>query len=147
MDISAASTDNETIVRRLMDAVWGQGHLHLIPDFVADDYVGHFPIGDHYGPEGYRLDVATYRSAFPDLSITIDDLFAVADKVVRRFTLHGTHCRPFLSTPANGQPVVLRAIAIDRIANGQLRETWIQADNLSPPPCENHDLEPPKLPP
>ena len=28
---------------------------------VAEDFEGHFVLGDHYGPEGVRIDVATYR--------------------------------------------------------------------------------------
>ncbi len=115
-----------------MENVWGQGQLHLIPGLIAGDYVGHFPIGDHYGPKGFRIDVATYRTAFPDLTVTLDDPFAHGDRVVRRFTLRGTHRRPFLSVSANDKPVVLRAIAINRFHHGQLLESWVQADNLSP---------------
>jgi predicted ester cyclase len=51
--------------------------------------------------------------------------------VIRRFTLRGTHRRPFLGASASGQPVVLCGIAIDRVAGGRLVETWVQVDSLS----------------
>ena len=104
--------------------------MELIPVLVAADHVGHLPIGDHYGPEGVRIDVAAYRAAFPDLSVTLEDLLADGDKVVRRFTLRGTHRHPFLGVPATREPVVLRGIAIDRLVDARLVESWVQIDGL-----------------
>ena len=98
---TATTTANLDIVRRLMDEVWAAGRLQLIPELVADDYVGHLPIGDHYGPEGLRIDIAAHRAAFPDLTLRIDDLFASGDRVVRRYTLRGTLTRPL---PGRAEP-------------------------------------------
>ena len=115
-------------VRRLIDDVWNLGHFELLTDLVVDDYVGHLPIGDHYGPQGMRIDIAAYRTALPDLVVTVDDLLTAADKVVRRYTVSGTHCRPFLGIPASGLSVALHAIAIDRLVDGKLAESWVQID-------------------
>lgn len=119
---------NIEVVRRLLEDVLGRGRLELLDELVDADYVGHLPIGDHYGPAGVRIDVAGYRTAFPDLVVTLDDLFADRDKVVRRFTLRGTHQRPFLGIPASGQPAVLRGIAIDYLTDGRLVESWVQIE-------------------
>jgi hypothetical protein len=62
---TAITTANLDIVRRLMDEVWAAGRLQLIPELVADDDVGHLPIGDHHGPEGLRINIAANRAAFP----------------------------------------------------------------------------------
>ena len=113
-----------------MAEVLGRGRSELIPRLVAVVYIGHLPIGDHYGPEGGRIDIVAYRAAVPDLAVTLDDLLAVDDKVVRRFTLRGTHRGPFLGVAASGQPVTLRGIAIDRVAGSQLVESWVQVDDL-----------------
>ena len=104
----------------------GRRAAQLIPELVADDYVGHLPIGDHYGPEGLRIDIAAHRAAFPDLALRIDDLFASGDRVVRRYTLRGTLTRPLPGRAVTGkEPVTLRQIAIDRLADGRLLESWI----------------------
>jgi predicted ester cyclase len=112
-----------------MEEVWGIGDLSLLPELVANDYVGHLPIGDHYGPVGARIDIESYRRAMPDLTVTLADLFAAEDKVVRRFTLVGTHTLPFLGFRASGKRVALGGIAIDRLANGQIVESWIRLDD------------------
>ena len=121
---------NRVLVRRLVEEVLGGGRLELIPLLVAADHVGHLPIGDHYGPEGVRIDVAAYRAALPDLAVTLDDLLADGDQVVRRYTLRGTHRGSFLGLPASGHAVTLRGIAIDRVADRQLVESWVQIDDL-----------------
>jgi steroid delta-isomerase-like uncharacterized protein len=128
--VATAAPENKEIVRRLMEEVLGQGNAKILPELVSDNYVGHFAIGDHYGPGGVRIDVAAYRTAFPDLTVTLDDLLADGDRVVRRFTLQGMHRRPFLGVPASYQPVALRGIAIDRLACGRLVESWVQIDGL-----------------
>jgi len=125
-EMAATAAANKAIVRRLMEEVLGQGRLKLLPELVADDYVGHFTLGDHYGPEGVQIDLAAYRTAFPDLTVTLDDLIAEGDKVVRRFTVRGTHRQPFFGEPASGQPLTLHGIAIDRLTDGLLIESWVQ---------------------
>jgi predicted ester cyclase len=115
-------------VRRLIEDVWNLGHLDVLPDLVADGYIGHLPIGDHYGPQGVRIDIAAYRAAVPDLAVTLDDLMSVGDQVVRRYRLCGTHCERFMVIAATGLAVELHAIAIDRMADGKLIESWVQID-------------------
>jgi steroid delta-isomerase-like uncharacterized protein len=115
-------------IRRLIDDVWNLGNLDMLPELVADGYVGHLPIGDHYGPHGVRIDIAAYRSAFPDLTVTLEDLLTIGDRVVRRYTVCGTHREPFMGVPASGLAVELRAIAIDRMTDGKLIESWVQID-------------------
>ena len=129
-DAVTIAAENKEIVRRLMEEVLGGGHLTLLPELVAAEYVGHFAIGDHYGPGGVRIDIAAYRTAFPDLAVTLEDLLADGDTVIRRFTVRGTHRGPFLGMPASGQPVVLRGLAIDRLAGGRLLESWVQVEGV-----------------
>lgn len=125
IDQVKTSPSDISVVQRFMTEVFDQGNMEWLPDLVAPGYVGHFATGDHFGPEGVRIDIATYRNAFPDLVVRLDDLFACGDRVVRRFTLHGTHTGPFLGHPPSGRAVTLRGIGIDRIAGDRLQESWV----------------------
>jgi predicted ester cyclase len=127
--VASTHCTNLRVVRRLMEEVWATGDLSLLPELVATDYVGHFSIGDHYGPVGARIDIESYRHAIPDLTVILADLFSVDDKVVRRFTLFGTHSLPFLGFRASGTRVALDGIAIDHLANGQIVESWSRLDD------------------
>ena len=43
------------------------------------------------GPAVVQQQVGMYRAAFPDLHLTLEDVFAAGDKVVVRFRATGTH--------------------------------------------------------
>ena len=118
------------LVRRLVDEVVNRDNAALLVELVAADHVGHDPLGDHYGPEGARIVVAEYRTAFPDLAVTIEDLVAAGDTVAWRFTLRGTHAGPFIGIPPTGRAVIATGIAIDRVEDGQVIESWCSLDAL-----------------
>ena len=123
-------TGNEAVVRRLVEEVLNQGQTGLLATLVAADHVGHDPLGDHYGPEGARIVVAEYRTAFPDLVVTIEDLIAAGDTVAWRFTLRGTHAGPFMGLLPTGRAVTAAGIAIDRVVDGRVVESWCSLDAL-----------------
>jgi predicted ester cyclase len=118
------------IVTRLVDEVINGGNTRLLPDLLDPEHVTHDPTGDLYGPEGMRIDIAGYRTAFPDLRMTTEDLVADGDRVARRFRLEGTHAGSFMGIPPSGQRVALGGIAIHRFDSGRLVETWLSYDCL-----------------
>jgi steroid delta-isomerase-like uncharacterized protein len=121
---------NEAVVRKLIVEVLNRGQTDLLAELVATDHIGHDPFGDHYGPEGIRIVVAEFRTAFPDLALTIEDLITAKDKVVWRFTLRGTHAGPFMGIPSTGRVVTTAGIAIDRLVEGRVAESWVSLDAL-----------------
>ena len=121
---------HEAIIRRLVDEVINAGNTDLLADLVAADHVGHDLLGDLYGPEGVRIGIAEWRAAFPDLRVTIEDLFSHDDRAAWRFTLVGTHAGPFMGIPATGRRVRVSGIRIDRFAAGRLVESWVGLDAL-----------------
>jgi steroid delta-isomerase-like uncharacterized protein len=122
---------NEAVVRRLIEEVLNRGQTGALAELVATDHIGHDPFGDHFGPEGMRIVVAEFRTAFPDLALTIEDLITAKDKVVWRFTLRGTHGGPYMGIPSTGQVVTADGIAIDRLVDGRIAESWVSLDALS----------------
>jgi predicted ester cyclase len=70
-------------------------------------------------------------SAFPALTLTIEDQIAEEDRVVTRTTLQGVHQGEFQGLPATGKSVTMRAINIDRIAHGQVVEHWVATSSPS----------------
>ena len=70
------------------------------------------------------------RAAFADLRVTIEDLVAEGDKVVKRFTLRGTHTGAFEGLPPTGKQIMLDGITIVRLADGKIQEIWEAYDML-----------------
>ncbi len=115
---------NMVLVRRLLVEGYGDGDVSILPDLVAPGFVGHLAIGEHYGPEGIRIDIGGYRARLSNLMVTIDDMGAYGNRVACRFTMRGA-----LPPPAAGTGhVELHGIAISRCVAGFLVETWICVD-------------------
>lgn len=123
--------ENKKIVKRFIEEAFNQGNLGVIDELVAGDFVNHAAgLQDARGPAGMTQFVTTYRTAFPDYACTIDDQIAEGDTVVTRWTARGTQNGPLMGILPTGKHVTLSGIVIDRIANGKLAETWLQADAL-----------------
>lgn len=100
------------------------GYLELYdPGIVLHGYAGVEP-----GIASVRGFYEGFHAAFPGSQLVFDDLLAVDDKVVCRFTLRGTHDGPFQGLPPTGRPVALAGITILRFVNGLCVERWSQAD-------------------
>ena len=122
---TARLESNKALIRRVFEEIIPAGDQAAMRDVMAPDFLDHDPLpGQPAGATGGEYVVSTMHTAHPDLRFTIDDLVAEADRVVIRWTLRGTNTGPMLGRPPSGQPVEYAAIAIFRIANGQIAERW-----------------------
>lgn len=125
-----STEENKAIVRRYREA-HSTNNLALLDDIVATDIISHSGIpGLPPGLEGGKMVHMMFASAFSDGKATTDDLFAEGDKVVERFTFHGTNTGPFMGAPATGKQVTSTGMSIFRIANGKIVEHWGENDAL-----------------
>ena len=123
-------------VRELLD-VLGElapesGRLEVFDEICADDFIGHDPISGDQDLAAIKETIAGYRDAFPDLTFTIEDVFAAGDRVAIRWRGDGTFQNEFMGqapTGEKGEPT--EGISIDRYDDdGKLAETWNQWDTL-----------------
>lgn len=122
---------NETTVRQWVEAGWNNGDLRMIDAVYAPDYVGHGPGQDIVGPEAFKQFVMMWRTGLPDFHMTIEDLIAVGDQVVWRFTVTGTHEGNVLGVPPTGRSASITGIVITRFAGGTWAEDYFEVDFLS----------------
>ncbi|MFI5121470.1 MAG: ester cyclase [Vicinamibacteria bacterium] len=123
--------ENIATSQRLLTEAFGAGNLDLVDEFCSDDFVGHDPLLGDTDRAASKQSIADYRAAFPDLSFTVDDIFAADDKVVYRWTGQGTFKNPLMGiepTGESGDPV--SGITIDRYEDGKIVESWTHWDAL-----------------
>ena len=122
-----STESNKAVARRFLEEVFGQGKLAVADEIVALDHVDRGPgtlPGLPHGPEGSKMLVMVYRNAIPDIHFTIDEQIAEGDKVVTRWTGHGTHKGELAGIPATGKSATVTGIGVDRIVNGKIVESW-----------------------
>lgn len=126
-----STKDNKALIRRFYEEVFNRRNLAALDDFYAPDHVDHtLPPGLPVSPEGTRQAIAVMLAGFPDLRITIEDMIAEEDRVVTRFTTHGTQQGTFGGIPPTGKQVAVSTIEITRIADGKIAEDWGLDDRL-----------------
>ena len=121
------SETNKTVSRRFFDEVWNEGKLAVVDELIVKDHINSgpgTPPGLTPGSEGVKQLVKMYRNAFPDIHFTIDEQIAEGDKVVTRWTGHGTHQGELVGIPATGKSSTVTGITVDRIVNGKIAESW-----------------------
>jgi steroid delta-isomerase-like uncharacterized protein len=127
-----STEENKAIVRRLNDEVWSKGRLEVIDELIADDFVATVVGAPEQirGRQGFREFVVMYRTAFPDLRITVDEQIAEGDIVVTRWTASGRNDGELMGMPATGKQATTAGVNINRISGGKLVEGWGLFDQL-----------------
>ncbi len=129
-----AEEENKARHRRVIEEVFNQGDLSVVPELFAENYVSHGPTGadsdEAKGLEGFRRLVMSLRSAAPDLRATIEDIIAEGDRTVLRIVWRGTHKGMFNGIPPTGKTIVMDQIVMARWENGKEVEAWGVSDRL-----------------
>jgi steroid delta-isomerase-like uncharacterized protein len=123
------SEENKALARRAWEVV---DNSDLIDEVYAPNVVWHEPDQDIQGTEQAKQFVSMYKTAFPDLNVTVEDVIAEGDKVVTRVTIRGTHQGEIEEFgPPTGRQVEAKGITISRIEGDKIVEDWDSYDNLS----------------
>jgi steroid delta-isomerase-like uncharacterized protein len=122
------SERNTAAVRACFEQA-ARGNFAALDAILTPDFVLHSP-DDVRGAAGLAGMVESYRSALPDLELTIDHQFAAGDYVASRFTIRGTHDGDLMGVPASGRPVEFTGITISRCQDGRIAEEWELTDTV-----------------
>lgn len=129
------SDANRELGRRILRELWSQGRLEVADELYAPEYVDHVSRGPEdeevRGPDGIKGAVTLFRSAFPDLEYTVEEVMAERDLVMTRFTARGTHRGPFLGAAPTGREIGYTGTDINRVVDGRVVESWVHYDALS----------------
>lgn len=122
------SEENKAMARRLYSELASQGDLSLANELVAKDFVDHNPPGPDIAPgrEGFKQVFTGFFSAFPDMTMTVDE----GDKVVTRATVSGTHLGDYMGMPATGKTFSIGIVDILRFKDGKIAERWGESDTI-----------------
>ena len=100
------------------------GYLELY----ADDLTVHgYPPGVE-GKAGVSEFYRSFRSAFSEFELTIDDVLADGDTVAGRYTIRGTHSGELMGVPGSGNQVEVAGQSFFRFENGHVAERWQSLD-------------------
>jgi steroid delta-isomerase-like uncharacterized protein len=114
---------NKATARRIYSEVWSKGDMDAAREIFKSDYVDHGALpGSPPGIDGLKELVGTFRSAFPDFHITVEDQIAEDNFVAGRWIMHGTHQGVLFGIPPTGKEVTVTGISVLRFEDGKVAE-------------------------
>jgi predicted SnoaL-like aldol condensation-catalyzing enzyme len=120
---------NAAIVRRAVERVWNRGELEMADGLFASAYVNHGGLIPDLvrGPEAIKISVALFRTAFPELHITIDRMVADGDSVELCWVAQTASETP-VSGGDGGRHETLTGTTRGRFSHGLIVESWTTWD-------------------
>lgn len=121
-----SAEENKALVRRYFEEVFNQGHVDLMDELLAPDYVNHGSIPGHpvQDREGIKQVEMASRAALPDIRYSMHRLMAEGDMVAYHWTAEATHQGELMGIPATGRRIAAQGMVFSRIRDGKIAEQW-----------------------
>jgi steroid delta-isomerase-like uncharacterized protein len=124
--------ENKALVGRLIEECVNEHRADLLDRFV-DARLRMHPGTPGASPDTEGLDeleqaFSRFRTTFPDLHVSPEDMIAEGDLVAARWTATGTHAGPLAGIPPTGRAVRWSGIDVYRLLDGRIVEWWRNDD-------------------
>lgn len=117
--------ETKQLLERYVAEVWENGNLDALRDFLAADYRRHVsPTLPPLGLEEQTQRLAGFRSAFPDIELTVEEVIAEGDRIAFRSTITGTHRGELAGLPPTGKQISVGLVDVIRVEDGRFAEQW-----------------------
>jgi steroid delta-isomerase-like uncharacterized protein len=120
-----STEENKQLLQRYIAEVWGNGNLEALRDFLAPGYRRHVsPTLPPLSLEEQIQRLTGFRTAFPDITLTVEEVVAEDDRIAFRSTITGTHHGELAGLPPTGRRIRVGLVDIIRVEDGRFAEQW-----------------------
>ena len=122
---------NRIVLIRHFEEVLNQGMLPVVDEIYSDGYTLDAPVSSDgesrrrsltQGREQLKQRVTLFRTAFPDIHFTVNEIIAEGDSVVVSYTYRGTHQGVFAGVEPTGRSIDITGILIAHMSDGRIQE-------------------------
>ena len=126
------SDANKAVLERFYAEVVNAGNLDLIDDLLTDDFVEYEEIpGLTPDRAGVKQFFGQFKQAFPDATMTPQQMIAEGDLVAARVRIRGTHMGEFMGVPPTGKGIDVEAVDIVQLRDGIATAHWGVTDLMA----------------
>ncbi|HUR36077.1 MAG TPA: ester cyclase [Vicinamibacterales bacterium] len=116
---------NKAVYARMVEEVVNNGHFDVVDELFHPDYIDHAaPPGAPPGPGGAKEVFKMFRTGFPDVKFTIDQMVGEGNYVATLVHGEGTQTGQFIQFPPSGKHAIWRSVGFFRVEDGRIREHW-----------------------
>lgn len=124
------AVDIKAAYRRVLEDAFGKGKVEAYDELCDEDCKFHDPLSGDLGVQEMKQICLGYRSAFPDLKVTILGTYADGDTSVTHWRMSGTNRGPLMGRAPTGKSGIVEGVSIARFRGGRCVENWAQWDAL-----------------
>ena len=123
--------DLKSLARTTIEELFDSGHTGYLSEVSQLSYIGHDPLSAKSISLDDTMELARgFRTGFPDLRCSVNDVITEGSRVVCRWRMTGTHRGSFLGIAPTGKSVTFDGISEMRFHDGRLAEQWTMYDCL-----------------
>ena len=126
--MALSNTQYSTIARSFVEEIFNAKKTELAKNFVTPDIIYHGAGEEVRSLEEFKKWVSEDLSAFPDMKVTVLDVFGEQNKIAIRWTLQATHERDFAGFPATHKKFEAQGVEILRFEGDKIKEAWTVCD-------------------
>jgi len=104
---------------------WQTNDLTIIDALFSPDWQD-IPMapGQKAGPEGLKNLITIFHQTFPDIKITLQDIFGTAERIAVRAEMTFTHDKEFMGISPVNQMVKVSMLELHHLKDGKITHTW-----------------------
>jgi len=126
---------DDTIQHRWFTEVWNKGREAAIDEMMSPDAIGHGLVDESgneiRGAEAFKSFYRSFRGAFPDIRVIVEDTVSEGDKIVARCTVRATHTGEGIGLAPTNKPVEITGLCLVRVEGGRIAESWNEFDFMT----------------
>jgi steroid delta-isomerase-like uncharacterized protein len=131
---TAKALTNRLTVETFLAGTHSNDHadLRVIDETVNADISCHgFPGFDATSREEYKAWFRFFQASFSNMAFEVTALVADDEHVAARWVVHADHTGDFAGLPATGQRITFDGVALYRMRDGRISETWLHANETA----------------
>ncbi|WP_330180094.1 ester cyclase [Nocardia sp. NBC_01503] len=132
--LGAEQAERQVRVAQLLYTFWNTGDTGYLDRAIAPTFRDNtLPPGRPQGPTGPATASKSFRTAVPDLTCELSDLYLTGDTLTARLVFRGHFTGTYNGTQGTGQPVEFNAIDLQHLGGDHtvITEDWHIEDNLT----------------
>ncbi|MBO8185146.1 ester cyclase [Streptomyces spirodelae] len=116
------------LIRSVWEATWNRGDVDALDELLSSDYLRHSSEPHPQNLRTFKASILATRSAFPDLSTTLDDILIEGDRAAIRWHSTGNHEGSLMGVPATKRRVEVGGATFARFEEDRIVEEFVTWD-------------------
>ncbi|MBB4933533.1 steroid delta-isomerase-like uncharacterized protein [Lipingzhangella halophila] len=116
------------LIEKVWAAAWNHGDVDALDELLSSDYLRHSGEPHPQDLRAFKASILATRSAFPDLTTTLDDIVIEGNRAAIRWHSTGTHEGSLMGVPATARRVEVSGATFARFDGERVVEEFVTWD-------------------